>query len=603
MNNLKRLLSHLKPYKNNVVLSIICNVLLSVFTVISIPLIIPFFQILFDRVDPSTVKPHGYDIAEWLEYYFSQLIMETGKPTALLVVCGLLVTVFFLKNLFRYLALFFMAPVRNGIVRDIRSLLFSKYLHLPLSFYFEERKGDLISRLTTDVQEIEWSILNVIEAIFKSPLIMIGSIALMIYISPSLTWFVFVLIIFTAFIIGTIGKTLKRSSNIAQEKIGEMTSLLEETLGGMKVVKAFGAENYQKNKFERVNDGYRDMITKILWRRDLSSPLTEFLGIVVVSTLLWYGSTLVFQESLAPESFFAFIFAFYQVIEPAKSFSSAYYNIQKGLAAMERVDRLVGIPEEKIHHYGEEKKDSLEDKIVFSNISFRYNEEGPKVLDNINFEIKKGEKIALVGSSGSGKTTLVDILMGLYPLHKGNITIDGISINDLSKASFHQLFGLVTQSPILFHDTIANNIKFGKEDALEEQVIESAKIAYAHHFISNLSNGYHTNIGDAGVKLSGGQRQRLTIARAVLRNPPILLLDEATSALDSESEKLIQKALEQILENRTAIIIAHRLSTIKNVDKIIVLKDGKIIETGNHSDLINQDGDYKKFVEMQTFAD
>ncbi len=603
MNNLKRLLSHLRPYKRNVVLSIISNVLLSVFTVVSIPLIIPFFQILFDRVDPSSSKPEGLDLADWLEYYFSQLIIETSKPTALLVVCGLLITVFFFKNLFRYLALFFMAPVRNGIVRDIRSQLFSKYLHLPLSFYFEERKGDLISRLTTDVQEIEWSILNVIEAIFKSPLIIIGSVALMVYISPSLTWFVFVLIIFTAFIIGTIGKTLKRSSNLAQEKIGEMTSLLEETLGGMKVVKSFGAETHQENKFEKVNNEYRRIITRILRRRDLSSPLTEFLGIVVVSSLLWYGSILVFQESLAPESFFAFIFAFYQVIEPAKSFSSAYYNIQKGLAAMERVDHLVRIPADNLHQYGKQLKTSLENKIVFKNISFKYREEGPNVLDNISFEIKKGEKIALVGTSGSGKTTLVDVLMGLYPLKEGQITIDNMSIHELSKDSFYQLFGLVTQSPVLFHDTIDNNIRFGLDQISDEKVKESAKIAYAHHFISDLSNGYYTNIGDAGVKLSGGQRQRLTIARAVLRDPPVLLLDEATSALDSESEKLIQRALEKILVNRTAIIIAHRLSTIKNVDKIIVLKDGKITETGNHHDLIKQNGDYKKFVEMQTFAD
>lgn len=596
MKGLKGLLQYIRPYQSLVALSIVCNILLSIFTIVSIPLIIPFFQILFDRTPLSTMKPEGYDVAAWLEYYFSQLIASTDRETALLYVCLAIVLVFLLKNVFRYLALYFMAPVRNGIVRDIRNKLFFTYQQLPVGYFSDSKKGDLISRAITDVQEIEWSILNVIEVIFKSPLIIIGSILLMIYISPGLTQFVVVLILFTGLIIGRIGKTLKKSSSRAQQSVSKMTSTLEESIGGVKVVRAFRAESFLSDKFGSENNEYMALLTRILRRRDMSSPLTEFLGVAVVAVLLWYGSTLVFSGSLAPESFFAFIFAFYQVLEPSKSFSTAYYNIQKGLAAKDRVDDIINqVPNISS---GQMILSDFSDSIVLNQVSFKYPSSTDWVINDVSLTIKKGEKIAIVGSSGSGKTTLIDLILGFYQVDQGTITINGVNIKDVSRDSITSLMGLVTQSPVLFNDTVKNNILFGMEFN-DEAVKSSARIAFADEFIDQLPEKYETNIGDSGVKLSGGQRQRLTLARAIIRNPSILILDEATSALDSESEKLVQLAMDKILEHRTAIIIAHRLSTIKNVDKIIVMKEGRIVEVGSHVDLINHNGPYKQFVSTQ----
>ena len=602
MKDVVRLFQYIRPYKKNVGLSIICNILLSVFTVVSIPLVIPFFQILFDRQPPILIKPESQNIAEWLEYFFSSLIANNDKEKALLLVCGCIVVVFFFKNVFRYLALFFMAPVRNGVVCDIRSQLFQKYNQLPLSFYSEEKKGDLISRMIADVQEIEWSILNVIEAIFKSPLIIIGSVALMLYISPSLTQFVLILIIFTSVIIGTIGRSLKKSSMEAQESLGRMSSIAEEAIGGQKIIKAYGAQNYQQKKFDKENFNYRNVLTRLLWRRDSSSPLTEFLGVTVVAVLLWYGSSLVFKSELAPETFFAFIFAFYQVIEPSKSFASAYYNIQKGVAAMERVEVMINTKINEQEQPGIYKR-NFNNRIEFQNVSFKYEEDQELIIKNLNFSLQKGEKVAIVGASGAGKTTLIDLLMGFYKPTEGKIVIDDVEIDHIDKTDRASLFGLVTQHPILFNDTVENNIKFGREGKNLKDVIEAAKIAQADEFIVKLSDQYNTNIGDAGVKLSGGQQQRLTIARAILDNPPVLILDEATSALDSASELLVQAALELVLQERTAIIIAHRLSTVKNVNKIIVMKNGVIVEVGTHNELLNVGGEYKKYIEMQTFTD
>ena len=602
MKDVVRLFQYIRPYKKIVGLSIICNILLSVFTVVSIPLVIPFFQILFDRQPPILIKPESQNIAEWLEYFFSSLIANNDKEKALLLVCGCIVVVFFFKNVFRYLALFFMAPVRNGVVCDIRSQLFQKYNQLPLSFYSEEKKGDLISRMIADVQEIEWSILNVIEAIFKSPLIIIGSVALMLYISPSLTQFVLILIIFTSVIIGTIGRSLKKSSMEAQESLGRMSSIAEEAIGGQKIIKAYGAQNYQQKKFDKENFNYRNVLTRLLWRRDSSSPLTEFLGVTVVAVLLWYGSSLVFKSELAPETFFAFIFAFYQVIEPSKSFASAYYNIQKGVAAMERVEVMINTKINEQEQPGIYKR-NFNNRIEFQNVSFKYEEDQELIIKNLNFSLQKGEKVAIVGASGAGKTTLIDLLMGFYKPTEGKIVIDDVEIDHIDKTDRASLFGLVTQHPILFNDTVENNIKFGREGKNLKDVIEAAKIAQADEFIVKLSDQYNTNIGDAGVKLSGGQQQRLTIARAILDNPPVLILDEATSALDSASELLVQAALELVLQERTAIIIAHRLSTVKNVTKIIVMKNGVIVEVGTHNELLNVGGEYKKYIEMQTFTD
>lgn len=578
---------------------------MALFTIVSIPAIIPFLQILFDIEAPVMQKPQltwsAGSLIEYAKYWFSNLMHTESKDVALAYICIFIVLLFLLKNLFRYLSLFFMAPVRNGIVRDIRQQLFAKMMVLPLSYFSEEKKGDLMSRITTDVMEIEWSILNVLEAFFREPLIMFGCLGLMIYLSPALTLFVFILIIFTAIIIGGIGKTLKRKSSSVQEKLGNLVSIVEEGLSGLRIIKGFNAENYQERKFQKENNDYKKTLTHLLWRRDLSSPLTEFLGIAVVAILLWYGSRQVFSGAIGAESFFAFLMAFYYVIDPAKSFSKAYYNYQKGAAAVERVDHILDA-EETIT----EKEDALpiqrfNHAIEYKNVDFFYHRDEKKILDQIDLKISKGKIVALVGASGAGKSTLVDLLPRFYDTSSGIILVDGKNIKDFKLKDLRNLMGIVSQEAILFNDTIYNNIVFGLKNISKEQVIEAAKIANAHDFILNTDNGYNTNIGDRGNKLSGGQRQRITIARAILKNPPILILDEATSALDSESEKLVQQSLTHLMKNRTSIVIAHRLSTIQHADEIIVMQDGKIIERGQHENLLEKKGAYQKLVELQTF--
>ena len=595
-----RLMSRLKGYKKNVILAIVSNVLMAIFTVVSIPMIAPFFDILFSQEVVASSKPEDNNLPDNLDYFFSQLVINYTPQKALLIVIAAMLVVFFLKNIFRYLALYFMAPVRNGIIYDLRKQIFEKYIDLPLSFYSTEKKGDLMNRMTSDVQEIEWSILNTIEAIFKAPLIIVGSLTFMILVSPQLTLFVLVLIVFTAFIIGGISKTLKRSSSEVQTRLGRISSILEETLGGLRIIKGFNAQEYQSEKLEKDNADYRNILTRLLWRRDLSSPLSEFLGIVVVSMLLWYGSALVFDKVLTPDLFFAFIFAFFQVIEPAKSFSSAYYNIQKGLAAVDRVDNLLNTPNPIVDPEKPLTDISFERKIKFEKVSFKYDNADTAALDQIDITINKGEVVALVGSSGAGKSTFVDLLPRFFDVSSGSIRIDGNDIRSYTLYDLRSLFGIVSQEAILFNDTIKNNILFGAE-ATDEQIEEAARIANVSEFVNEMPDKYQSNIGDRGMKLSGGQRQRLTIARAVLRNPPIMILDEATSALDSESELLVQDALEKLMKNRTTVVIAHRLSTIRNADKIVVLDKGKIVEMGSHEQLMTLNGNYNKFVEMQTF--
>ena len=595
-----RLMSRLKGYKKNVILAIVSNVLMAIFTVVSIPMIAPFFDILFSQEVVVVPKPENNNLSDNLDHFFSQLVINYTPQKALLIVIAAMLVVFFLKNIFRYLALYFMAPVRNGIIYDLRKQIFEKYIDLPLSFYSTEKKGDLMNRMTSDVQEIEWSILNTIEAIFKAPLIIVGSLTFMILVSPQLTLFVLVLIVFTAFIIGGISKTLKRSSFEVQTRLGRISSILEETLGGLRIIKGFNAQKYQSEKLEKDNADYRNILTRLLWRRDLSSPLSEFLGIVVVSMLLWYGSALVFDKVLTPDLFFAFIFAFFQVIEPAKSFSSAYYNIQKGLAAVDRVDNLLNTPNPIVDLENPLTDISFEREIKFEKVSFQYDNADTAALDQIDITINKGEVVALVGSSGAGKSTFVDLLPRFFDVSSGSIRIDGNDIRSYTLYDLRSLFGIVSQEAILFNDTIKNNILFGAE-ATDEQIEEAARIANVSEFVNVMPDKYQSNIGDRGMKLSGGQRQRLTIARAVLRNPPIMILDEATSALDSESELLVQDALEKLMKNRTTVVIAHRLSTIRNADKIVVLDKGKIVEIGSHEQLMALNGEYNKFVEMQTF--
>ncbi len=598
-----RLLSYLRKYRLNVLLSILSNVLMALFTVASIPLLIPFLEILFQNQAQPLPKPEWTWNSEafqaQINYALNHAILTYGREGALLRIIALILLVFFLKNLFTYLALFFMAPARNGIVRDIRAQLFNKVLVLPLSFFSDERKGDLLSRVTADVQEIEWSILNVLESIFREPIVITLSLVFMLYVSPTLTGAVFVLIVITALIIGGIGRTLKRSSIQVQQRLGNIVSVLEEAISGLRIIKGFNAESYQLDKFGQENNTHRRLQTRLLWRKDLASPLSEFLGIAVVSVLLWYGSKLVFSDQLKASTFFSFLYAFFNVINPAKAFTRGLYDVQKGLAAVSRVQEILDAPLQIEEKADPQRLATFQRSIEYRDVGFRYRQDSEPVLKNLNLLITKGRMVALVGASGSGKTTIADLLPRFYDVQAGAILIDGIDLKDLKLADLRQLLGIVSQEAILFNDTIYNNIVFGLPNVTPEQVEAAARNANAHDFITASPDGYQTNIGDRGSKLSGGQRQRLTIARALLKNPPILILDEATSALDSESEKLVQEALAKLMQDRTSLVIAHRLSTIQHADEIIVLRQGQVAERGKHAELMERNGEYRKLVELQ----
>ena len=611
MHSFRRLLGYMGNYRGLVALAIACNVLTAVFTVVSIPIFQPFFNILFEQTKPVTTAPDRVaslaELEQYGEYRVTEWIIELGRQTALLYVCGLILLSFLLKNVFRYLALFFMAPVRNGIIRDLRNELYTHLLHLPLGYFTEERKGNLLSRITGDVQEVESSILNVLEAIFREPFIIIGALGFMLLVSPSLTLFVFGLMVFTGVVIGGVGKALKRSSGAVQETLGDIVSRTEESLGGLRIIKSFGAEDYQSQRFAELNDTYWQRLTRLLWRRDLSSPLTEFLGIATVAVLLLYGSRQVFGGTMEAGTFIAFIFAFYMVIDPAKNFSKAWYNVQKGLGALERVEAVLDV-ENPLSRVASTSVDQLPttlggaagaEGIEFQDVSFAYTTDGPQVLHHIDFQIAPGKVLALVGGSGGGKSTIADLLPRFYDPTEGAIKLDGRDLREYDLDELRARFGIVSQEAILFNDTVYNNIVFGMKHVTPEQVEEAARVANAHDFIIATPAGYQTNIGDRGTKLSGGQRQRLTIARAVLRDPDILILDEATSALDSESERLVQEALQRLMAGRTALVIAHRLSTIQHADQIIVLDRGRIVERGTHGELLERGGAYRKLVELQ----
>ena len=603
MNRMSSLLGFLKKYRRNVSFNVLSNILMVFFSVFSIPMLIPFLEILFGQKELVTApKPAAFDVATIVHNFnfeLSEIIRQNGKEQALIYLCGAIVVIFFLKNLFRYLSVFFIAPVRNGIVRDIRQKLFDKILVLPLSYFSDERKGDIMSRVTVDVQEIEFSILSVVETVIREPLMIIGALTFMIYLSPSLTFFVFFLLIFTAVVIGGIGKALKKQSSLVLEKSGALVSTLEESLSGLRIIKGFNAEAHQSKKFLAENNDYKNLLTRLLWRRDLSSPLSEFMGISVVTVLIWYGFREVNSGAISVAAFIAFLYAFFTIIEPAKKFSSAFYKIQKGIAAVERIEVILKADNNIADAPDAKDFNLFEKEVEFKNISFFYKKEDGNVVENINFKIPKGKTVALVGSSGAGKSTLADLLPRFYDVSDGAILIDGIDIRKIKLNDLRAQMGIVSQEAILFNESIFNNISFGKKGITEAQVIAAAKIANAHEFIMETEQGYQTNIGDRGMKLSGGQRQRLTIARAVLKDPPILILDEATSALDSESEKLVQQALEKLLQNRTSLVIAHRLSTIQHADEILVMRDGQIIERGTHSELLAQKGEYQKLVALQ----
>ena len=596
-------LAYLKPYRFLGVLNVIFNALTAFFSIFSLMLLGPFLDILFKEEMPSlpAQDPTAGWSEQWVTFFNRELIMymqEHGRPAALFWVCGIMIGAFFFKNIFRYLALFVMAPVRNGIERDLRQAVFGQLMSLPLSYFSQERKGDLMSRLSSDVKELQWSVLRSVETLVRSPLTLIGSVGVMLYISPELTGFSFGLFLFVGLIIGQLGKVLRKNSAKAQASLGRILSQIEESIGGLRVIQAFGAEGFQRERFAEENSYYLNVSNRIQWRKDLSSPLTEFLGICVIAALLLYGGHLVFDGAFDASTFVMFILMFYNIIDPAKSFATALYDVQKGRAAADRLNQILKAPREIDEQPNALPIDQLKEAIEVKNIQFGY-EKDQKVLDGVSFRLEKGKTIALVGVSGSGKSTIADLLPRFYEPQAGEILLDGEPLSAYRLQDLRALFGMVSQDAILFNDTIYNNIVFGLPDVSKEQVEAAAKIAFAHDFIMEQEEGYQTNIGDRGMKLSGGQRQRLTIARAVLRNPQVLILDEASSALDAESEQAVQKALDELMQERTALLIAHRLSTVQQADEILVMQEGKIVERGSPADLVAQNGVYAKLVALQ----
>jgi subfamily B ATP-binding cassette protein MsbA len=602
-SNLRELFSQLKDYKFLVAGNIISNILTSIFSLLAIPLLIPLLDLLFFKIDKQVEFPEQLltfeDFEQYLSAFFLQYAANYGQQRAILYVCMFFMGTIFLTNFFRYLSLYLMAPVRQGIVFDLRNRVFSKMIHLPLSYFSEERKGDLMSRLISDVQEVEWSILKMLEALFRNPVMIIGVLAFMFYASPSLTLFVFVLILIAVGLISFISRTLRRKSYEAQDLLGYLGSIIEEALGGLRIIKSFNAEKYQKDKFFSTNNKYRSLMVGIKRRQQLASPFSEFMGVSIALILIYYGSSRVLQGELNASSFMAYLFAFFRLIDPAKSLSNAYFNIEKGRAALDRLDRIIKVDSSITSKENAIPILKLNESLYLEDVCFKYGLELPLVLDHVHLEIKKGMTVALVGESGSGKSTLVDLLPRFYDVTKGSVSIDGIDVRDLNLDHLRNLFGIVSQEPVLFNDSIINNITFGEYED-RDRVMKAAKIAHAHDFIMEAEQGYDTVIGDRGVKLSGGQRQRITIARAIYKNPEVLIFDEATSALDSESEKLVQDALLQATKGRTSIIIAHRLSTIQNADWIVVLEKGCIKEQGKHDDLLELNGLYARLVRMQS---
>jgi subfamily B ATP-binding cassette protein MsbA len=608
MNYFKKILRFAKPYKKYAVLNIIANIFYALFSALSFIALIPMLDVLFKGKDATKItEPPVYNgIGKAKDYFKDYLSFQVNEyaqddaSIALILVISLVIVLFFLKNISNYIAMYFITFLRNGVLKDLRNALYKKTIELPLSHYSEKRKGDTIARITSDVLEIQHSFLSILELIVREPLTILFTIGAMLILSPELTIFVFIFIPISGFIISLIGKSLKQKSDKVQQEQGLFLSILEETLGGLKIIKGFNAESIFYTKFKSSTQNFYDFSNKLLNRQNLASPASEFLGISVIAVLLWYGGKMVLIDgTLDGSTFIVYMGLAYNVLTPAKGISKAWYNIKKGNAAAERVLEILETENSISDADKAIDKTEFNSELTLENISFKY--ENEYVLKNFQATVKKGKTVALVGQSGSGKSTIANLVTRFYDITEGEIKIDGINIKDMSQNSLRGLMGLVTQDSILFNDTIKENLKIGKPNATDEELIDSLKIANAYEFVKELPKGMDTNIGDSGGKLSGGQKQRISIARAVLKNPPIMILDEATSALDTESEQLVQNALENMMKNRTSIVIAHRLSTIKNADTIIVMHQGRIVEQGRHDELIAIKGVYKKLVNMQSF--
>ena len=607
MEYFKKILRFARPYKTFAILNIISNVFYALFSTLAMVSLFPMLSVLLKQTESVNIKPQWNGISEAKEYLEASLnyfvTQRAGENTgdALIFMVGLVIAMFFLKNLFGYLAMYFITFLRNGVLKDLRNSLYNKTINLPISFYSEKRKGDTIARITSDVLEIQHSFLSILELVVREPLTIIFTILAMVTISAKLTLFVFIFLPVSGFLISLIGKSLKKKSDKVQREQGYFLSIIEETLGGLRVIKAFNAENAFNSTFQKSTSKFYRFSNSLLNRQNLASPTSEFLGITVIAILLWYGGQMVLVEkSLQPELFITYMALAYQILTPAKAISKASYGVKKGNAAAERVLEILETKNPIVDSQNAIEKAHFENGILLENVSFKY--EDDLVLKNFSLNVPKGNTVALVGQSGSGKSTIANLVTRFYDVNEGTISIDGTNIKDITKKSLRDLMGLVTQDSILFNTTVRSNISMGKEDASNEEIIEAAKIANAHEFIMELPNGYDTNIGDSGNKLSGGQKQRLSIARAVLKNPPIMILDEATSALDTESERLVQDALEKMMRNRTSIVIAHRLSTIQNANAIVVLQKGEIVEQGTHAELLAKNGVYRKLVQMQSLA-
>ena len=595
------------PYKKYVALNVLCNILSAILTLFSFALIIPILEMLFKvREDVYQLMHIGQasfkDVAINNFYYYTQeAINNYGPQTTLAALAAMLVVMTGLKTGVSYLCSYFIIPMRNGIVRDIRNYVFNKMISLPISFFTSARKGDVMARMSGDVAEIENSIMQSLDMMFKNPIMIIACLATMFAISWQLTVFVLILLPMAGFIMGRVGKSLKRKSLDQQNQWGVLMSNIEECLGGLRIIKAFNAEEKVKDRFHRENQTFYRLSNRIARRQSLAHPMSEFLGTMAIAIVLWFGGSLILggNSTLNASEFIYYMVIFYTIINPAKDLSKAMYSIQKGLASMERVDKILGAQNPIRDPENPKTITTLKGSISYDNISFAYGDK--EVLHDVSIEIPAGSTVALVGQSGSGKSTMADLLPRFYDVNAGSIKVDGTDIRDMRVHDLRSFMGNVNQEAILFNDTFYNNITFGVEHATREQVEQAARVANAHEFIMASENGYDTNIGDRGCRLSGGQRQRISIARAILKNPPLLILDEATSALDTESEQLVQQALDRLMEGRTTLVIAHRLSTIKNADLICVLHEGRIVEKGTHQELIELNGYYKHLVDMQKF--